>query len=86
MYILKPPAAGFYTPPPLLYAPTPRRVFSRVGGVIKFGPVLLETEGSYRPRKKTYLIQKREKETLCELSAKRLLSLLNFAERGKDSC
>ena len=34
MYILKPPAAGCYTPPPLFYTPpTPRRVFSGVVGV-----------------------------------------------------
>ena len=33
VYILKPPAAGFYTPPLFYTPPTPRRVFSGVGGV-----------------------------------------------------
>ena len=41
VYIWKPPAAGFYTPPLFYTPPTPRRVFSGVGGwgCIKFGPV-----------------------------------------------
>ena len=43
MYILRPHAAGILYAPPVLYTPpTPRRVFSGVGGwgCIKFGPVL----------------------------------------------
>ena len=47
VYTLKPPAAGFYTPPLFYTPPTPRRVFSGVGGgwgCIKFGPVLELTE------------------------------------------
>ena len=42
MYILRPHAAGIlYAPPPFYTPPTPRRVFSGVGGwgCIKFGPV-----------------------------------------------
>ena len=43
VYILQPPAAGFLYAPPLFYTPpTPRRVFSGVGGgCIKFGPSVL---------------------------------------------
>ena len=39
VYILKPPAAGLYTPP-LFYnpPPNPRRLFSEVGGCTKCGP------------------------------------------------
>ena len=41
MYILSPHAAGILYAPPLYTPPTPRRVFSRVGGwgCIKIGPV-----------------------------------------------
>ena len=41
MYILRPHAAGILYPPPFYTPPTPRRVFSGVGGwgCIKFGPV-----------------------------------------------
>ena len=40
-YILKPPRQEFYTPPLFYTLPTPRRVFSGVGGwgCIKIGPV-----------------------------------------------
>ena len=41
MYILRPHAAGILYAPPFYTPPTPRRVFSGVGGwgCIKFGPV-----------------------------------------------
>ena len=41
-----PRGRNFIVPPPLLYTPHPRRVFSRVGGWgrIKFGPVETEPE------------------------------------------
>ena len=44
MYILKPPAARFLYAPPFYTPPTPRRVFSWVGGwgCIKFGPVWID--------------------------------------------
>ena len=48
LYILKPPAAGFYTPPLFYTPPTPRRVFSGVWGwgCIKFGPVMFAKESA----------------------------------------
>ena len=41
VYILKPPRQEFYTPPLFYTPPTPKRVFSGVGGwgCIKFSPV-----------------------------------------------
>ena len=40
VYILNPPWQDFYTPPSFIRPPTPRRIFSGVGGwgCIKFGP------------------------------------------------
>ena len=49
MYILRPHAAGIlYAPPPSHTPPTPRRVFSGVGGwgCFKFGPVEISWEAS----------------------------------------
>ena len=42
MYILRPHAVGILYPPPFYTPPTPRRVFSGVGGwgCIKSGPVI----------------------------------------------
>ena len=46
VYILRPHAAGILYPPPFYTPPTPRRVFSGVGGggCIKFGPVWKEDD------------------------------------------
>ena len=49
VYILRPHAVGIlYAPPPLYTPPTPRRVFSGVGGwgCLKFGPVIIYVQTS----------------------------------------
>ena len=48
MYILRPRAAEILYAPPFYTPPTPRRVFSGVGGwgCIKIGPVFVDSPGA----------------------------------------
>ena len=46
---VEPPQGRNFIPPPLYTPPTPRRVFSRVGGCMKVGPVLYPPPLVYTP-------------------------------------
>ena len=82
VYILRPQAVGILYAPPFYTPPTPRRVFSGVGGwgCIKFGPVLKFPEffrpsfcGSENPAKTPAKVPLRFP---CKKSKKNLLFLL----------